>query len=179
MPEPDSEILFRRIRDIALRKPHHSKRYIKFVMDKSNVQDGTFHHVCGSVHGLKSTDLLGVAVNGKEHLEGEQNHDWIVEQLPKAIENLLEYVRLSETGQLTQSLFRSQDLELWHSSHKAMITFDSATEEYVIHKVTGNRIGAETGRSMDEELAIRLMLKEIEEVKSTYLRKHSSPKGEK
>lgn len=82
---------------------------------------------------------------------------------------------------ITQSFFRSQDLELWYSSHKAMIRYDSATGEYVIHKTTGNRIGVEIGRSMDEELSITLMMKEINEMQSTenYLRKHSSPKGER
>ena len=88
----DSEILFSRIRNIALKKPYRSEKFKKFVKSRSG-SDLDFHHAFGSVHGLKSTDLLGVAVGREEHSRGEMSKDWLIEQMPKAIENLIEYVK--------------------------------------------------------------------------------------
>ena len=87
----DSEILFSRIRNVALKHPHRSEKFKAFVRSRG-FHGAEFHHVFGSVHGLKSTDLLGVAVFHKEHMEGELNKEWIIEQMPGAISNLLAYV---------------------------------------------------------------------------------------
>ncbi len=88
----DAEILFSRLRNIALKKPHRSERFKKFVRERGTA-GLDFHHVFGSVHGLKSTDLMGVCVSHEEHMLGELNREWILEQMPKALENLLEYVK--------------------------------------------------------------------------------------
>jgi len=90
----DSEILFSRIRNIALKQPYRSERFKTFVRERS--YGGDFHHVFGSSVSLKSSDLLGVCVPHKEHMEGELDKDWIIEQMPKAIENLIEYVKYLE-----------------------------------------------------------------------------------
>lgn len=94
----DSEILFSRIRNVALKKPHRSQKFIRFVKERAHAQGLDFHHVFGSIGPLKSTDLLGVAVGREEHTRGEQDKDWLIRQMPQAIENLLEYVKYLEGG---------------------------------------------------------------------------------
>ncbi len=90
----DADILFSRIRNVAIKRHYKSKAFIEFVMSRHPGK--TFHHVFGSVFNLKSTDLLGVPVVLKEHLEGEENRDWIIQQMPEAIDNLLLYVEYLE-----------------------------------------------------------------------------------
>jgi len=87
----NEEILFKRIKNIALHKPHKSPQYIAFLKEKYQYQ-GDFHHVFGSLGSLKSTDLLGVIVSHDEHMRGESDREWIIEQLPQAIKNLIDYV---------------------------------------------------------------------------------------
>ena len=91
----DCEILFRRIKNVALRKPYRSRRFREFVL--SRLPGKTFHHVFGSVHGLKSTDLLGTAEKGTEHLEGQRDRDWLIDKIPEAVGNLLRYVEFLES----------------------------------------------------------------------------------
>lgn len=93
----DDEILFRRIKDVSMTKPHRSAQFKEFVKRRSFTYRPEFHHVMGSLGPLKSTDLLGVAVDPIEHREKQNDREWVIEQLPKAIENLLEYVRFLES----------------------------------------------------------------------------------
>lgn len=86
----DDEIMFSRFRNVALENPHRSEQFKAFVRARGP-HGAEFHHVFGSVHGLKSTDMLGVAVTHSEHMEGELNKDWIIEQAPGAIRNLIAY----------------------------------------------------------------------------------------
>jgi hypothetical protein len=86
----DSEILFKRIKNIALMSPHRSETYRGFLRRKYNA-DFDFHHVFGSLGSLKSTDLLAVMVSREEHMKGELDRDWIIAQLPQAIKNLIDY----------------------------------------------------------------------------------------
>ena len=67
---------------------------MEFVRQTSGKE--TFHHVFGSLGSLKSTDLLGVGLNGDEHsiIEGERER--LIQQIPGAIENLLNYTKLLE-----------------------------------------------------------------------------------
>lgn len=94
----DSEILFRRIKDVAMTKPWRSSRFKDFVKKRSHLNSTEFHHVMGSLGSLKSTDLLGIAVDPKVHREKQNDRDWIIEQLPNAIANLLLYVEHLETN---------------------------------------------------------------------------------
>ncbi len=87
----DSDILFKRIKNVALKfSGERDKEFIEFVM-KDRAGD-TFHHVCSSVHGLKSTDLLGAAVNAEDHYKNQPERDWLIKWIPAAIENLIRYV---------------------------------------------------------------------------------------
>ena len=92
----DGDILFRRIKNIALTKPHRSRTFKEFVKLRATSEGQDFHHVFGSVHSLKSTDLLGVAVTREAHSMYGRNRAWLIEQIPGAIENLLAYVELLE-----------------------------------------------------------------------------------
>jgi hypothetical protein len=86
----ESEIIFLRIKDVALRQPYRSPAFRKFVMDRGPKMEGMeFHHVTGSVHGLKSTDLLGCAVTGNAHRAGQQHREWEISKLPEGFANLL------------------------------------------------------------------------------------------
>lgn len=90
----DSRILFKRIRDVALRHGK-SPKYKAWLKAKNQSKD--FHHVLGSVFGRKSTDLLAVLVDREDHTVNQDNTDWLIEQIPEAIENLLEYVEHLES----------------------------------------------------------------------------------
>jgi len=93
----DDDIIFSRIRDIALKHAFRSERYKEFVRVQKYSNDVTFHHVFGSSTKLKSSDYLGVAVKFIPHLEGEENKNWIIEQMPEAIANLMKYADMLET----------------------------------------------------------------------------------
>ena len=86
----DSDILVKRIKNIALTNPQKDPEFIAFVMrDKSGC---TFHHVFSSVHGLKSTDYLGVAANAEDHTKNQKERDWLISWIPAAISNLIRYI---------------------------------------------------------------------------------------
>lgn len=91
----DADILFRQIKNIALTKPYRSKKFMQFVRDRK--PGSTYHHVFGSVHSLKSSDLLGIAAPLDEHLKGEGDREWQLQQIPEAIANLLAYVEMLES----------------------------------------------------------------------------------
>ena len=95
----DSLILFRKIKDVALRKPVQSKRFHDFVTNGRPDLDG--HHVFGSVHGLKSSGYLLVAVGRNEHSLGGDDQDWLISKIPEAIGNLLRFVELMEVENST------------------------------------------------------------------------------
>lgn len=84
----DDDILFRRIKDIAL-KFDQSPSYQRWLRDRVGSKD--IHHCCASVHGRKSTNLLAVGVPHIEHIENQDNRDWLIEKLPEGIQNLIEY----------------------------------------------------------------------------------------
>ena len=88
----DEVMLFKRIRDVALRLPYRSAGFIEWLKVRAS-GSFDFHHLFGSVHGLKSTDLLGVLRTREQHrhleLHPMENYDLI----PEAIANLLAYVR--------------------------------------------------------------------------------------
>ncbi|GEM_PF-4069606 len=92
----DNEILFLRIRDACLKKPHRSEAFMDFVRKRSALENPDFHHCAGSVHGMKSTDLFGVAVSREWHngvnLYSEQNRS----KIPEALLNLFAYVETLE-----------------------------------------------------------------------------------
>jgi len=85
----DEEILYLRLKDIALIQPYKSPAFKKFVMSRSIQFGMEFHHAFGSVHHLKSTDLLGVAVTGEAHRAGQLHREWIISKIPEALRNLL------------------------------------------------------------------------------------------
>ncbi len=85
----DIDILYRKLRDISFKKPFRSEKYKKFVREKSGKE--TFHHICGSYHGLKSSDLLGIGLNAEEH-SLIQNEKPTIEHIVKAVENLMRYI---------------------------------------------------------------------------------------
>lgn len=87
----DEEILFRAIKDIALKNPQRDEDFKKFV--KGDDPTLTFHHVCGSLGSLKSTDYLGVGIGISEHTIAEGDRAQIIKYLPRAIGNLLRYVK--------------------------------------------------------------------------------------
>ena len=87
-------ILFSRLKSVAQTRPYRSSRFKTWLRERSPGKD--LHHVFGSVHGMKSSDLLSVMVEHGEHMSGEENIDWLVEQMPGAIENLLRYVEYLE-----------------------------------------------------------------------------------
>jgi hypothetical protein len=88
----DSEIIFRRTKDVALHNPYRSPDFIKFVKELNDTPRYNFHHVFGSLGSHKSTDLLGVAVEFEMHMNGHKDRAWIIEQMPTAIDNLIKYV---------------------------------------------------------------------------------------
>jgi len=86
----DSDILFVRIKNIALQNPQRDEEFKELVREQ--IPGSEFHHVFTSTLGLKSTDLLGVAVRHEEHSKNQTNRDWLIEQIPGAIRNLIMYV---------------------------------------------------------------------------------------
>ena len=104
----DSLILFRKIKDVALRKPVQSERFKNFV--KNDRPDVEFHHVFGSVHGLKSSGYLGVAVSRQEHSIGQDDPAWLLSKVPESIGNLLKYAELLEIeNQILRMKLETQD----------------------------------------------------------------------
>lgn len=79
-------------------KPYRCEEFKEYVKQHSLMYRPEFHHVFGSLGSLKSTDLLGVAVDPLTHREHQDDRIWVIEQLPKAIENLLMYVRFMKEG---------------------------------------------------------------------------------
>ncbi len=90
----DFEIFCFRLRNLALTKPYRSERYKKWLKERFPNSDDP-HHICGSVHGMKSTDLLCVAVTRKEHSE-IQHKAVTMDQVLGTISNLMEYVKYLE-----------------------------------------------------------------------------------
>lgn len=86
----DGDILFIRIKNVALQNPQRDEEFKTLV--RKQIPGGQFHHVFTSTVGMKSTDLLGVAVRPEEHNENQTNRDWLIEQIPGAIRNLIMYV---------------------------------------------------------------------------------------
>lgn len=95
-PLSDSKMLFKVLRNIALTNPCRSKKYIGWLKAKSGRTDLEFHHLFGSVHGLKSTDLLGVLRTHPEHMRLESHPEENYNLIPEAIQNLLMYVSDNE-----------------------------------------------------------------------------------
>ena len=91
----DVDFLYLRLKSIAGTKPRKSKRFIQFVMDRNRGAE-QFHHVFCSYMGMKTTDYLGVGVQGREHNEKQDDREWLFEQIPKAVENLLLYCYMLE-----------------------------------------------------------------------------------
>jgi hypothetical protein len=85
----DEHILFSRIRSVALRYDKAPK--FKAWLKKKN-PNKDFHHVCASTMGRRSTDYLAVLVSREEHSKGQDDIGWLIDQLPEAINNLLQYV---------------------------------------------------------------------------------------
>jgi len=96
----DGEIIFWRLKNIALKFPQ-SASYQRWLRERVGNQD--IHHCFKSVHGRKSTNLLSVGVDHLEHLENQHNNDWLIEKIPGAIENLLEYVLFLEERRKSES----------------------------------------------------------------------------
>jgi hypothetical protein len=90
----DGEMLFKKIRAIALSNPARSKRFKDFVKQISGKKE--FHHVFGSAGNLKSTDLLGIGLDEAEHRKTQDDKAKLIEQIPAAIVNLLLYVETLE-----------------------------------------------------------------------------------
>lgn len=85
----DDLILFKRIRNVALSHQKHEK-YKQWLKKRNPGKD--FHHVFGSVIGRKSTDLLAVMVTREDHTLNQENKDWLIQQIPEAIDNLLTFI---------------------------------------------------------------------------------------
>ena len=89
----DFELLCKRLRHISLTKPHRSKRFMSFVRKEGE----TFHHVFGSVHGMKSSDLCGMSLDGVKH-SLKQDRKIEVEDVVAVVQNLIQYVEKLENG---------------------------------------------------------------------------------
>jgi len=106
----NDRILFSRVKHVAQKSPHRSPRFKAWLKGRGAL--GDFHHVCGSVHKLKSTDLLAVIVPHKSHMEGEESIEWLVQQLPQGIENLLRYAQhLEERVEVLEGLYAEAQME--------------------------------------------------------------------
>jgi hypothetical protein len=90
----EERILFRRLRDMAVRNSVKSEEFKKFV--RSQKEGSEFHHVFGSIGAKKSTDYLGVALTAEEHKKAHYDNDFLIELMPEAIENILKYVQKLE-----------------------------------------------------------------------------------
>ena len=92
----EEHMVFKRIRDIALRKPHRSTRYKNWLHSQGDNSNKDLHHLFGSTQSLKSTDLMLIAVTRERHnyleLNPHENHELI----PECIHNLLQYVAFLE-----------------------------------------------------------------------------------
>ena len=115
----DSLILFRKIKDVALRKPVQSERFKNFVtaFQSAGRPDLDFHHVFGSVHGLKSSGYLGVAVGRQEHSIGQDDPAWLLSKIPEAVGNLLKYAELLEIENETLRMHLAECQERRNDPH--------------------------------------------------------------
>lgn len=100
----DGDILFLRIKNVALQNPQRDEEFKDLVREQ--IPGSEFHHVFTSTVGMKSTDLLGVAVRPEDHNENQTNRDWLIEKIPGAIRNLIMYVNKlkKEINQLRKEL---------------------------------------------------------------------------
>jgi hypothetical protein len=92
----EGEILFLRIRDACLKHPYRSPAFMDFVRKRSLLNGVEFHHLAGSVHGLKSTDLFGVAVTVEWHRQCTIYSEANRSKIPEALLNLFAYIEFLE-----------------------------------------------------------------------------------
>ena len=90
----DIDLFLSRFRNLALTVPYRSERYKAYLREKYHFADD-LHHVFGSVHGMKSSDLFLIAVTRAEHNKIQHERPTI-EQLLGAVSNLIEYVKYLE-----------------------------------------------------------------------------------
>ncbi len=88
----ERDILFRRLKEVAIRNPYRSESFKKFVRELRDTPGYDFHHVFGSMGKVKSTDLLGVMRKHLDHMQIHSERERIIELIPEAIENLIKYV---------------------------------------------------------------------------------------
>jgi hypothetical protein len=71
-----------------------SKRYLNWMKERNPGKD--LHHILGSVHSLKFTDYLVVAIDHAHHLNEVEPHKgkWFSKYLPQAMINLQTYAHL-------------------------------------------------------------------------------------
>ena len=90
----DEQIILSHFRNLALTKPYRSERYKAWLKEKYPYADDG-HHIFKSTIGMKSTDLLLIAVTRTEHNK-IQHEPPTIEQLLGAVSNLMEYVKYLE-----------------------------------------------------------------------------------
>lgn len=79
---------------IGLTAPYRSERYKKWLRARDE-RPVDFHHVLGSVHGMKSTDLMAITLTREEH-QRVQNEPLSEYQFLGAVLNLMKYVEYLE-----------------------------------------------------------------------------------
>ena len=84
----DADILFRRVKDVALRYGP-SASFMRWRKDRYPGLDA--HHVFGSAFSRKSTDFLTVSLDRQTHTETHADRDKIIELLPAAVNDLIQY----------------------------------------------------------------------------------------
>ena len=92
----EEHMMFKRIRDIALRKPHRSRRYKDWLLGQPENGGKDPHHLFSSSGSLKSTDLLLIAVTRERHNHLEAHPHENHELIPECIHNLLQYTAFLE-----------------------------------------------------------------------------------
>ncbi len=90
----DFELFAYRMRNLALTKPYRSERYKTWLRERFPNADDP-HHIFGSTMGMKSTDLMSIAVTRLEHSD-IQHKPVTPEQVLGAVSNLMEYIKYLE-----------------------------------------------------------------------------------
>jgi hypothetical protein len=85
-------VSFKRIRYYMGINPHRGDELKLFLKAKSGIPNSTFHHAACSIGSLKTSDLFGTSVEGREHFEKQKNKKWILEQVPIAIYNNILFI---------------------------------------------------------------------------------------
>jgi hypothetical protein len=92
---PDVEILFRRCKSEAMKRPARSRAVMMWFHQRYPGMDP--HHVFGSLGSLKSSDYAIIPVDRPQHNLHQDDRGWLIDQLPLVFRVMFDYIAYLES----------------------------------------------------------------------------------